>query len=77
MQFVSHHQHAHNELSSLDELVAETKKVANLMKGITDSKLEPGKSIVDGDVMKLANFELCQQYFKTLVENVKMHADGA
>jgi hypothetical protein len=25
-----------------------------------------------GDELKLTNFELCQQYFKTIVENTKM-----
>ena len=26
-----------------------------------------------GDELKLTNFELCQQYFKKIVENTKMH----
>ncbi len=71
-QYIARHQRAHIELESLGEPVAATKKVADFLKGITDPKLDTGKSIVDGDNAKLNDFELCQQYFKTLVENSKI-----
>ena len=74
-QYVARHQRAHNELEELEEPVAETKKVADFLKGISDSKLETGKNIVDGDPNKLGDFQACQQYFKTLVENAKTRTD--
>jgi hypothetical protein len=76
-QYVSRHQKAHNELESLGEPVAETKKVADFIKGISDPKLETGKSVVDGDEAKLTSFEACQQYFKTLIENMKSRVSGS
>ncbi len=76
-QYVARHQKAHNELEALGEAVAETKKVANFLKGINDPKLETGKTVVDGDNAKLVSFELCQQYFKTLVKNGKTRNVGS
>ena len=75
-QYVTRHQRAHNDLLDLGEPVAETKKVTDFLKGISDSRLETGKSIVDGDTTKLADFEACQQYFKTLVESRKNRTAG-
>lgn len=76
-QYIARHQRAHIELESLGEPVAATKKVADFLKGITDPRLETGKSIVDGDNAKLNDFELCQQFFKTLVENSKIRSTAA
>ena len=74
-QYVARHQSAHNELEELEEPVAETKKVTDFIKGISDPRLETGKNIVDGDASKLGDFQACQQYFKTLVENSKTRTD--
>jgi hypothetical protein len=70
-QYTSHLTKAFNELEVLGEPVAETKKVADFLKGITDPRLSTGKDIVDGDPAKREQYELCQQFFKTLVENNK------
>ena len=70
-QYVGRHQQAHNELLFLEEPVAETKKVTNFLAGIRDPKLETAIQTCMGDEQKLTNFELCQQYFKTIVENTK------
>lgn len=71
-QYVGRHQQAHNELLFLEEPVAETKKVTDFLAGIRDPKLETAIQSCMGDELKLTNFELCQQYFKTIVENTKM-----
>ena len=73
-QYVGRHQQAHNELLFLEEPVAETKKVTDFLAGIRDPKLETAIQSCMGDELKLTNFELCQQYFKTIVENTKMRA---
>ena len=70
-QYVGRHQQAHNELLFLEEPVAETKKVTDFLAGIRDPKLETAIQTCMGDEQKLTNFELCQQYFKTIVENTK------
>ena len=70
-QYVGRHQQAHNELLFLEEPVAETKKVTDFLAGIRDPKLETAIQSCMGDENKLTNFELCQQYFKTIVENTK------
>jgi hypothetical protein len=70
-QYVGRHQQAHNELLFLEEPVAETKKVTDFLTGIRDPKLETAIQNCMGDELKLTNFELCQQYFKTIVENSK------
>ena len=70
-QYVGRHQQAHNELLFLEEPVAETKKVTDFLAGIRDPKLETAIQSCMGDELKLTNFELCQQYFKTIVENTK------
>jgi hypothetical protein len=70
-QYVGKHQQAHNELLFLEEPVAETKKVTDFLAGIRDPKLETAIQTCMGDEQKLTNFELCQQYFKTIVENTK------
>jgi len=70
-QYVGKHQQAHNELLFLEEPVAETKKVTDFLAGIRDPKLETAIQTCMGDEQKLTDFELCQQYFKTIVENTK------
>lgn len=54
----------------LDEPVSESKKVTDFLKGIRDPVLTTGKSIVLGDPVKLGNFEECQQYLSTIVQNM-------
>jgi hypothetical protein len=71
-QYVGWHQHAHNELLFLEDPVAETKKVTDFLAGIRDPKLETVIQGCMGDELKLTNFELCQQYFNTIVKNTKM-----
>jgi hypothetical protein len=68
--YVTLHQSAHNELMDLDEPVSESKKVTDFLKGIRDPNLNTGKSIVLGDPAKLGDFEECQQYLSTVVQNM-------
>ena len=68
--YVTLHQSAHNELLDLDEPVSESKKVTDFLKGIRDPSLNTGKSIVLGDPSKLGDFEECQQYLSTVVQNM-------
>ena len=44
-------------------------KVADFLKGITDLKLESAVSVVLGDPRMLNDFQMCQQYLSTTVEN--------
>ena len=67
--YVTLHQTPHNELLDLEEPVSESKKVTDFLKGIRDSSLNTGKSIVLGDPAKLGDFEECQQYLSTIVLN--------
>jgi len=67
--YVEIHQEAHNTLADLDEPVPETKKVTDFLAGITDSRLSNAKDLILGDVQKLQNIEVCQQYLKALVYN--------
>jgi hypothetical protein len=67
--YVEAHQEAHNTLADLGEPVPETKKVTDFSAGITDSRLSNAKDLILGDAQKLQNFEVCQQYLKTLVYN--------
>jgi hypothetical protein len=53
----------------LNEPVPETKKVTDFLSGITDSKLANAKDLILGDAAKLQDFEVCQQYLKTLIHN--------
>ena len=68
--YVTLHQTAHNELLDLEEPVSESKKVTDFLKGIRDPTLNTGKSIVLGDPTKLGDFEECQQYLSTVVQNM-------
>ena len=69
--YINVHQAAHNEILDCDptEAVAESKKVADFLKGITDPKLESAVSVVLGDTKLLNDFQACQQYLSTTVEN--------
>ena len=69
--FINAHQTAHNEILDCDptEAVPESKKVADFLKGITDPKLESAVSVVLGDPKMLNDFQMCQQYLSTTVEN--------
>ena len=69
--FINVHQSAHNEILDCEptEAVPESKKVADFLKGITDPKLESAVSVVLGDVSMLNDFQKCQQYLSTTVEN--------
>jgi len=68
-QYVEIHQAAYNTLADLEEAVPETKKVKDFLAGIGDPRLANAKDLILGDPAKLQNFELCQQYLKTLVYN--------
>jgi hypothetical protein len=70
-QYVGKHQQAHNKLLFLEEPVAETKKVTDFLAGFCDPKLKTAIQTCMDDEQKLTNFELSQQYFKTMVENTK------
>jgi hypothetical protein len=69
--YVNVHQHAHNEILDCDpsEAIPETKKVADFLKGISDPKLESAVSVVLGDPKLMDDFQACQQYLSTTVEN--------
>jgi hypothetical protein len=72
--YVTLHQSAHNELLDLEEPVSESKKVTDFLKGIRDPSLNTGKSIVLGDPTKLGDFDECQQYLSTVVQNMTAQA---
>ena len=69
--YINVHQAAHNEILDCDptEAVPESKKVSDFLKGITDPKLESAVSVVLGDPKLLNDFQACQQYLSTTVEN--------
>jgi hypothetical protein len=69
--YINIHQTAHNEILDCDptEAVPESKKVSDFLKGITDPKLESAVSVVLGDPRMLNDFQMCQQYLSTTVEN--------
>ena len=69
--YVHCHQKACNTLADLEEPILETKKVTDFMNCISDPTLAAGKMVVNGDDHKLSNFEVCQQFFCTLVEVAK------
>jgi hypothetical protein len=69
--YINTHQTAHNEILDCDptEAVPESKKVSDFLKGITDPKLESPVSVVLGDPKMLNDFQACQQYLSTTIEN--------
>jgi hypothetical protein len=68
-QYTAKHLEAHTRLQNLGEPVPPTKQVADFLRGITDPKLETGKTVIDGSPTKLGNFEICQQYVSTIATN--------
>jgi len=72
--YIAIHQEAHNELLDLDEPVSESKKVTDFLKGIQDALLQIGKTVVLADPKKMGDFEECQQYLSTLVQNTATQA---
>ena len=71
LDFFNVHQTAHNEILDCDpnEAIPESEKVADFRKGITDAKLESAVSVVLGDPKMMNDFQMCQQYLSTTVEN--------
>ncbi len=70
--YINIHQAApHNEILNCDptEVVPESMKVADFLKGITDPKLESAISVVLGNTKLLNDFQACQQYLSTTVKN--------
>ena len=69
--FINVQQTAHNEILDCEatEAVPKSKKVADFLKGITDPKLESAVSVVLDDNKMLNNFQACQLYLSTTVEN--------
>jgi hypothetical protein len=72
--FVRVHQDAHNDLADLGEPVPVTKQVTDMLAGINDPRLQTGIDVVLGDPEKLADFDACQQYLGTLVQNMATQA---
>jgi hypothetical protein len=72
--YVTTHQEAHNELFDLEEPVSESKKVTDFLKGIQDPSLQVGKTVILSDPAKLGDFDECQQYFSTLIQNTSTQA---
>ena len=75
--YIHQHQKAHNILKECDEPVPETKKVTDFLTGLTDPRLNTAKSVIHSDAAKLANFEQCQQYVKTIFNNIKISSQAA
>jgi len=69
--YINIHQSAHNEVYDCDpgEAIPESKKVSDFLKGITDPKLESAVTVVLGDTNYMNDFQACQQYLSTTVEN--------
>ena len=72
-QYVALHQDAHNELEDCNEAVPETKKVADFLAGISCPLSQMGLNIVMSDPMRLSNFDVTQQFLRTLVANQANH----
>lgn len=70
-QYIAVHKKAYNDLAELEEPVPETKKVKDFLDGISDPALASAKVTVYGDNAKLSNFDLCQQFLKTVLQNSK------
>ena len=68
--FITKHADAHAELQDLKEVISETKKVEDFLKGILDPRLKTAKENVLGDPTKYGNFNITQQYFKTVTGNM-------
>jgi hypothetical protein len=66
-KYLEAHQKEHVTLADLGEPIAESKKVDDFLKGITDPRITTNKQIIDSDQTKLNDFEACAQYLKTSV----------
>jgi len=69
--YIATHQSAHNEIfaCSPEEAIPESKKVNDFLKGIEDDKLEASVAVVLGNPALLSDFNACQQFLATTVEN--------
>ena len=67
--YITGHLEAHNVLSEMDEAVPETKKVMDLLNGISDPLLRTAKDVCLGDVNKLSSFQTCQQFLMSVASN--------
>jgi hypothetical protein len=65
--YISAHLMSHNVLNLLGEPISESKKVIDFLAGITAPSLSTTKENVIGDVTKLENFDVCQQYLKQIL----------
>jgi hypothetical protein len=72
--YVKLHQEAHNELLDLEKPVSENKMVTDFLKGIQDPTQRVGKMVILSDPAKLGDFDECQQYFSTLIQNTSAQA---
>lgn len=54
--------------------MSESKKVTDFLKGIQDPSLQVGKTVILSDPAKLGDFDECQQYFSTLIQNTSTQA---
>ena len=54
----------------------ETKKVADFLSGITDPRLAVSIQIVRSDPVKLEDFEACQQYLGTCLQNLSLSREA-
>ena len=68
--YITKHADAHAELLDLGEVISESKKVDDFLKGILDPRLKTAKENVLGDSSKYENFNIAQQYFKTVCGNM-------
>ena len=67
--YITGHLEAHNILEEMDESVPETKKVMDLLNGISDPLLRTAKDVCLGDVDKLSNFQTCQKFLTSVATN--------
>lgn len=68
--YIAKHVYAHAELIDLNEVISESKKVEYFIKWIFDTRLKTVKENILGDSTKYNNFNVAQQYFKTVTSNV-------
>jgi hypothetical protein len=70
-KYVRIHPENHNKLALLGEPVSETKKVSDFLEQISAPSLATAKENVLGDLVKLENFQACQQYLKQVLLSQK------
>lgn len=78
-RYVEIHQNAYNEIvdADPDEVIPESKRVADLLAGMGNANMQSGIDIVLGNPLMMNDFEATQQYLSTLIENRKQHQAGA